>query len=187
MTALRILFLTAGVSAGMIFALAAPAVNASQQPYAGQQSRTIKALSDQEIHDYRRGAGLGMAKAAELNRFPGPAHLLEFAESLRLSPQQRRKIEEIFARMKAEAVPLGRQVIDLEAELDRLFAAGGIDAGSLERLTDQIARLNGKLRGVHLRAHLNAKPLLTDEQITRYTHLRGYSDDTAAPHRHTGH
>ena len=50
--------------------------------YAGQQSREIKALSDQEVKDLQAGAGMGMAKAAELNRYPGPMHALELADQL---------------------------------------------------------------------------------------------------------
>jgi hypothetical protein len=59
-----------------VFAVAlAHAQNA--QPYAGQQSRAIKALSQDEVRQYLEGAGLGYAKAAELNRYPGPMHVLE--------------------------------------------------------------------------------------------------------------
>ena len=40
---------------------------AADMPYAGQQTRTIKALSDQEVSDYVEGRGMGSSKAAELN------------------------------------------------------------------------------------------------------------------------
>ena len=49
---------------------------AADMPYAGQQTRTIKALSDQEVSDYVEGRGMGSSKAAELNHYPGPAHVL---------------------------------------------------------------------------------------------------------------
>jgi hypothetical protein len=42
--------------------------------YAGQQTRAIKALSSQEEQDLRLGRGMGLAKAAELNGYPGPMH-----------------------------------------------------------------------------------------------------------------
>jgi hypothetical protein len=45
-----------------------------QSPYVGQEYREIKALSTQEISDYISGRGMGLAKAAELNGYPGPAH-----------------------------------------------------------------------------------------------------------------
>jgi hypothetical protein len=52
-------------------------------PYAGQQTRTIKALSDDEIAALRNGEGMGMAKAAELNGYPGPIHVLSLAAQTR--------------------------------------------------------------------------------------------------------
>ena len=45
-------------------------------PYAGQQNRPVKALSPEDIAALRNGEGMGMAKAAELNGYPGPAHVL---------------------------------------------------------------------------------------------------------------
>src|SRR5439155_26596116 len=87
-------------------------------PYAGQEQRAIKALSDREISDLTEGRGMGLAKAAELNGYPGPMHVLELAESLDLSDQQRAKMQELFAAMKAEAIPLGERLIVQEADLD---------------------------------------------------------------------
>jgi hypothetical protein len=58
----------------------------AQSPYAGMQTRSIKALSTQQIDDLRTGRGMGLALAAELNGYPGPAHVLELSERLALSP-----------------------------------------------------------------------------------------------------
>ena len=66
---------------------------AAPQPYAGMEGREIKALSPQEVADLRAGRGMGLALPAELNRYPGPMHVLELAEPLRLSPRQRRRME----------------------------------------------------------------------------------------------
>ena len=54
-------------------------------PYAGMQSRAVKALTDQQIADLRAGRGMGLALAAELNGYPGPMHVLELADRLSLS------------------------------------------------------------------------------------------------------
>ncbi|TMJ88150.1 MAG: hypothetical protein E6G78_09930, partial [Alphaproteobacteria bacterium] len=68
------------------FALAADSSPAqSQQPYAGFEARSIKALSQQQIADLRAGRGMGLALAAEVNGYPGPMHVLQFADSLDLS------------------------------------------------------------------------------------------------------
>jgi len=51
-------------------------------PYVGQEQREIKSLSPDEVKDYLAGKGMGLAKAAELNHYPGPAHVLELASQL---------------------------------------------------------------------------------------------------------
>jgi hypothetical protein len=65
-------------AAVLLAAFALPAAT-QHQPYAGQHERDIKALSDEEVKQYLTGAGLGYAKSAELNRYPGPSHALGLA------------------------------------------------------------------------------------------------------------
>ena len=47
-----------------------------------------------------------LAKAAELNGYPGPAHVLELAAQLDLTPEQKIKTEVLFKKMQARAIPL---------------------------------------------------------------------------------
>ena len=56
-----------------------------EQPYAGLESRAIKALAPSEVEDLRQGNGMGMALPAELNGYPGPRHVLDLAEELNLT------------------------------------------------------------------------------------------------------
>jgi hypothetical protein len=51
-------------------------VTAQRSPYAGQESREIKALSAEETKQYPPGAGMRYAQPAELNRYRGPLHVL---------------------------------------------------------------------------------------------------------------
>ena len=51
---------------------------------------------------------MGLALAAELNGYPGPAHVLELADKLELSAEQRATINALFEFMKAEAFPLAQ-------------------------------------------------------------------------------
>jgi len=44
-------------------------------PYAGLETREIKALSPEEVEELLAGEGLGYALAAELNRYPGPREI----------------------------------------------------------------------------------------------------------------
>jgi hypothetical protein len=90
-------------------------------PYAGFEAREIKALSQEQMEDLRAGRGMGLALAAELNGCPGPVHMIELAGPLGLSESQQAAVGALLARMKAETIPLGLQVIAEEAELDRHF------------------------------------------------------------------
>lgn len=145
-------------------------------PYAGQHRQPIKALTPSEIDDLLAGRGMGLAKAAELNSFPGPAHALDLADALGLSAGQRAAIGEIRARMSEQAMALGRRLIGLEADLDRSFAEAAIDTATLEAKLQDIAQVQARLRGVHLRAHLETRRVMNPAQIAQYNQARGYGD-----------
>lgn len=131
-------------------------------------------LSSDTIAAYRNGTGNGMAMPAEMNGYPGPRHILDLAEPLHLTEAQRARIESIYDAMHADALRLGSEIIDLETKLDRGFEEKTMSASSLERLTGEIAARQGRLRFVHLRAHLAAKDVLTAEQVETYMTLRGH-------------
>lgn len=172
--------------AGAACVLAASAL-AADMPYAGQQTRTIKALSEHDIAGLRKGEGMGMAKAAELNGYPGPVHVLQLAVQLGLTDAQRRDVQAIFERMSAAAKPLGAELIEREQVLDQLFAKNEITPDRLTTETGAIAELRGRLRAVHLSAHLETRALLNSDQIARYEQLRGYGQQQApAQHHHHG-
>jgi hypothetical protein len=166
-----------------LIAFAPAALAQPQQPYAGLEQRSIKALSEQQIADLRAGRGMGLALAAELNGYPGPMHVLELADSLDLSGQQRAKVQELFAAMKAEAIPLGERLIAQEADLDKAFAGKTITAGTLAAATEAIGATNAALRQTHLKYHLSTVEVLTSAQIERYAELRGYKAGMQHPPR----
>jgi hypothetical protein len=62
----------------------------AQSPYAGMQTRPIKALSKQQVVDLKAGRGMGLALAAELNSYPGPIHVL--SDKLGLTPEQKARV-----------------------------------------------------------------------------------------------
>jgi hypothetical protein len=157
----------------------------AQTPYAGMQTRPIKALSEQQVSDLNAGRGMGLALAAELNGYPGPSHVLEFADKLELSPDQRNQVQGLFNSMKAEAQPLGSKLIAQETDLDMLFASRAITPDSLKVSTTAIAVTQGELRETHLKYHLSTAAILTPVQMQRYAELRGYgSDKPVHQHRH---
>jgi hypothetical protein len=62
-------------SAALVLLLAVPAAAQTPSGYAGQQAREIKALSAEEQADLLAGRGMGLARADELNYYPGPTHI----------------------------------------------------------------------------------------------------------------
>jgi hypothetical protein len=94
----------------------------------------------------------------------------------------------IFERMSAAAKPLGSEVIAREQALDQLFAKGEITPDRLTAETAAIGELQGRLRSVHLSAHLETRAMLNLDQIARYEQLRGYGGPAMTPqlHRHHG-
>jgi len=156
--------------------------------YAQLQDRAIKALSEQQIADLRAGRGMALALPAEMNGFPGPMHVLELADKMDLSPDQRQRTADLIERMRSEAIPLGEKLIENEAALERLFASREITPASLSRATQDIARLQGELRETHLKYHLTMVQLLTPDQTVRYRELRGYRPAAdSKPHHHRRH
>lgn len=155
-------------------AQAAAADATAPGPYAGQQTRSIKALSEAQTQDLLAGKGMELAKPAELNGYPGPMHTLELAEPLALSSGQKQASQALMERHKADARRLGAELVEAERALDQAFLTRHIDAVSLKNHTQRIAHLQAALRNAHLETHLQQTALLTPQQIGRYAELRGY-------------
>ena len=157
-------------------------VDFAQSPYAGMQARSIKALSEQQIAE--AGRGMGLALPAELNGYPGPAHVLELSDQLGLSAEQKARVQSLFDAMKAEAVPLGERLLEQEAALDQQFASRSITPQRLKTATAAIGGTQGKLQETHLKYHLQTAQILTPDQMQRYSALRGYGSTVPMQHQH---
>jgi hypothetical protein len=149
----------------------------TQTPYAGMQSRAIKSLSDNDIHELRRGGGWGLALAAELNGMPGPAHLLELKDQIPLASDQVAKTQTLLDEMRKAATPAGERLIAAEKALEDAFATGRMDESSLRRLLVDAESARSELRFIHLSQHYKTVQFLKPEQIKRYNILRGYAED----------
>jgi Spy/CpxP family protein refolding chaperone len=174
----------ASIAALFVLTVAAIPACAQHPPYAGQHERELKALSAEEVKQYMAGGGMGYAKAAELNHFPGPMHVLELADKLALTAEQRATTKKLMEAHKAEARGLGSQLIAAERELDQLFSAGNMDQAALNRAVRTAAAIAGEYRLSHLDTHRRMRTLLSDEQVKRYDELRGYASGKAQQHRH---
>ena len=155
--------------------------SAEPQPYAGQQTADIKALTAEDQASLLAGTGMGFAKAAELNGYPGPKHVLELATRLELSSEQVARTRALFERMQTAARAAGARLIDEERRLDRLYASRAATADAVDAQLARIEATRKHLRGIHLNAHLEQTALLSRHQLALYAQLRGYG---GAEHRH---
>ena len=126
--------------------------------------------SDSDVLEGASGAG--MASYADLNGYPGPKHILEMRDTLRLTDEQEKDIEAIFDEMSGNARAKGEQVIAKEEELHARFKNGTASEPEVRRRAGEIGTLRGELRAVHLTAHIQARRVLTKQQIALYNTLR---------------
>jgi Spy/CpxP family protein refolding chaperone len=161
------------IVSGLFCIVSLPAA-AQHQAYHGQHDREIKALSPEEVKQYLAGAGMGYAKAAELNRFPGPQHALELADRLALDAAQRASIQQLMDAHKAEARAIGARLVEAERVLEALFRSEKVDEGALAQAVHGAAALEGQYRLSHLETHRRTRALLTPAQVAHYDELRGY-------------
>jgi Spy/CpxP family protein refolding chaperone len=156
------------------------------QPFAGQQERPVSGLSEREIADLEAGRGMGLALPAELNGYPGPMHVLEHADALQLTPDQRSKVQASFDFMQAQAQGLGRTYIEAEKALAAAFRSGRVDVKALAERIKAVEAVRSELRQVHLLAHIETAALLTGQQKAIYDALRGYIRTQATGGRGSG-
>ena len=172
----------------LVCALVATPLSAGEghKPYAGLQARDISSLSQEDIEELQRGGGWGLALPAELNGYPGPAHVLELREELNLGPSQVAAVQVIFEEMRTEAVLIGRELIEAERSLDAAFRGQTMTPQKLQTLLDETERHRSALRFVHLSRHLQTVDILTETQIGSYNAQRGYTADPCerVPHGH---
>ena len=175
-----------GILLSVFFSMTATAENLHSK-YKGQENRVIKSLSPDDINELNKGGGWGLAKAAELNGFPGPAHILEMADEINLNEQQKGKIQTLFDKMNTKAKELGKSLIKLEMKLNSGFSDGTIGQEKLVNYVNEIESVRAKLRLVHLSTHLETPKILTAHQIMMYNKLRGYGNANPCENIPKGH
>lgn len=161
-------------------------------PYAGQEIRGIKALSQEDIEGLLAGAGTpfgGMAKPAELNGYPGPRHVLDAVETgeFEVTPEQKEQIEALYEKMRTNAISIGEAIINIESEIDGAFVNSTITENILQEKVLESANLYGQLRVVHLKYHLAMVDILRPEQVAQYNELRGYTSGDPCQNIPEGH
>ncbi|HLA68644.1 MAG TPA: hypothetical protein VJN65_02995 [Bacteroidota bacterium] len=120
------------------------------------------------------GEGMGLASLAERNGFPGPKHVLELKDQLRLTPDQYEAARALVESVGVSAKALGKEIVQNEEALSAMFRSGTVPEEMLQSKLSEIGKLRADVRRVHLQAHLRMKPVLRPEQIELYSKLRGY-------------
>ena len=118
-------------------------------------------------------------------------HVLELADRLALSPDQRAATEKLMHTHKAEARAIGEKLVDAEHALDRLFAQSAASEAALAGQVRAVAVIQGEYRLAHLETHRRMRAVLSNEQVNRYVQLRGYGENRSHdaglhgnPHKH---
>ena len=114
------------------------------------------------------GRGFGMAFVADQHGYPGPLHVLELKDRLKLTPEQEAKAQALLTGMFAESRPKSAQLLDAERKLRKLFADGVADEASVRTAVAEVERARSDVRVVHMLFHLKTRDLLTDEQRRVY-------------------
>ena len=137
---------------------------------AGSESTTTElppSLAPRDVRQLREGRGMGMARVAGLNGYPGPMHVLRQAETLELTEEQVADSEALRSRVHERSREIGKRIIEAEARLNAMFEAGSVDRAAMRELLGEIAALRADLRAVHLEAHLDQADILTEEQLEK--------------------
>ncbi|MCG9894245.1 MAG: Spy/CpxP family protein refolding chaperone [Fimbriimonadaceae bacterium] len=141
------------------------------------KNEPIKALTETDMTGLLEGRGMGMAKVAELNSYPGPMHVLDLKQELNLTSTQEKKLTSMMKSMRDRAKALGKQIVTQEKLLDIEFRNAKVIPSKVSESLEQIGSLYGQLRWAHVKAHIETRAVLTRDQVALYDKLRGYSKD----------
>ena len=115
----------------------------------------------------------GMQRASSLPGFPGTSHLyhmgatglfLDHDEHITLSPNQRKKLNQIKQKALTGSSSCKRKVEEGEQELWELTASDTPDAAAIEAKVQEVEKLKGNQRLLFIRAVGEAAKVLTDDQ-----------------------
>ena len=126
----------------------------------------------QDRSELLNGEGLDQVQVAESNGYPGPKRLIDNAKDLQLTEPQLNSIRQLYSGMNTRAKELAQRIIGIEEELNDAFKTGLISEKSILDDAEQIGKLRGRLRAVHLAASLKAKAVLTQTQLEAYRKLK---------------
>lgn len=137
----------------------------------GQGHQAAKACIDEFNKVVGEGRGFGLGFAADQNGYPGPMHVLELKDQLKLTADQEAKVRELRAAVLAE-LPKSTRLLEAERRLERLFAERRATEPAVRAAVAEVEQARTEVRLVHLLTHLRTRDLLTEEQRRIYHEAR---------------
>ena len=155
--------------------LLAPAQHHGQRDTDNEDAAPADCL-EQERQALQEGRGFGRAAVADDNGFPGPRHILAWKKQLDLKPAQEKRVETLAERTRSKAIAKGQELQAREQELSRLLSTSKPNPQAVQKLLGQIGAAEADLRWIHIGAHIEARDILTPQQLARYNELRERQD-----------
>ena len=169
--AMRILMTTIVATAGLLATASSVSWGQHGHGHEGghQAAEACSAEFDKVVGE---GRGFGLAFAADQNGYPGPLHVLELKDRLKLTADQEAKAQALLHAMFVESKPKSARLLEAEAKLRRLFADRAADAAAVRAGVAEVERARSEVRLVHLLTHLKTRELLTEDQRRIYHEAR---------------
>src|SRR5262245_54501242 len=92
------------------------------------------------------GRGFGVAFVADQEGYPGPLHVLELQDRLRLTRDQEREMQQMLDAMFARSRPAAARLLASERRLRALFAGGSTDEATVRAAVADTERARADLR-----------------------------------------
>ncbi len=159
---------------------AATATSALAQSERGHQHPGGDAQAHQRVEACQRefdrvvadGRGFGLAFPADQNDYPGPLHVLELKDRLRLTPEPETRMRVLFEAMLADARARAARLAAAEARLRQIFAERAADDAAVRTAVAEAETARAEVRLAHLLKHLRTRDVLTEAQRQAYHQLR---------------
>jgi len=87
--------------------------------------------------------------------------------------------------MKERVAGLGKELIESEREIERLFSSSHAQESNLKSMLKRVGEIQADIRYTHLAAHIREREILTVEQVGNYNRLRGYGESKNESHHHS--
>jgi hypothetical protein len=124
-----------------------------------------------QMNAYQEGIPVDENLPAETFGYPNPQRVLDLAQKLDLSAEQKGQIQNLLTITLNRALYFGRKIVAEELLLDDFFRKGEEDYAALSNRLESIGNSRWRLRLAHLEAYLKTKMVLNSDQLKKYHEL----------------